>query len=501
MDFLLTTPEQHGFQDPTLELDEKRLDSWLDGLPLLNCGESARLVLNALQPLNEQQLGSDKRLRLLAVYRPTVSRLHGMAAPLQLRRQPLSQQQRQDTVNNVERLCLAMADGYKILIKEWYAAGASGRDARGFGVVLHGAAQQLTAALLHSYRFYRPQPPFVFLELNQLYRLAHQHGMQDQRGAGGADDQFSLATLYQAISLLALTDPFSAREGDADRYYRILLDYASHARMLPGNSWQGVPEGLYCVDLQSDRPPRHCVFLQPPVGGDDPYILEARATLQGLHQRLAAVPGELRAQCPEAVILRSLLPDVTPGDKRRSKRRADGRWIEVVMGLQPIHDWLLKRRVAGQADAVRWEVKDASSRGYRLAWEESAASVLAVGDLICVVADSAAAMPGVQLLVVRWVRDERGEGTELGVEMFDGDPDPVRVTATDQPYAETHPALLLSSSTTQGCVAQLITPAQLYQEQRPLTIHMGGAELPVQCARSIEQAAGFDCFEFAAVGK
>jgi hypothetical protein len=171
------------------------------------------------------------------------------------------------------------------------------------------------------------------------------------------------------------------------------------------------------------------------------------------------------------------------------------------MGLQPIHDWLLKRRVAGQADAVRWEVKDASSHGYRLAWEESAASVLAVGDLICVVADSAAAMPGVQLLVVRWVRDERGEGTELGVEMFDGDPDPVRVTATDQPYAETHPALLLSSSTTQGCVAQLITPAQLYQEQRPLTIHMGGAELPVQCARSIEQAAGFDCFEFAAVGK
>ena len=49
MDLLLTTPEQHGFQDPTLELDEKRLDHWLDGLPLLNCGESARLVLSALE--------------------------------------------------------------------------------------------------------------------------------------------------------------------------------------------------------------------------------------------------------------------------------------------------------------------------------------------------------------------------------------------------------------------------------------------------------------------
>ena len=78
--------------------------------------------------------------------------------------------------------------------------------------------------------------------------------------------------------------------------------------------------------------------------------------------------------------------------------------------------------------------------------------------------------------------------------------EPVRVTAADPSDAKTHPALLLSSGATQGCVAQLITPAQWYGEQRPLTIHVGGAELPVQCARSIEQAAGFDCFEFTAAG-
>jgi hypothetical protein len=315
------------------------------------------------------------------------------------------------------------------------------------------------------------------------------------------DERASVATIYQAICLLALTDPFSAREGDADRYYRILLEHASQARMLPGNSWQGIPEGLYCADLQSDSPPRHCVFLQPPVAADEPYILDARAALQAMHQALAALPAELRAQCPEAVILRSLLPDVTPRDKRRSERRADGRWIEVVIGLQPIHDWLLARRVGKQAGAIRWEVKDASTQGYRLAWDESAASVLAVGDLICVVADSNAAKSGVQLLVVRWVRDERGEGTELGVEMFDGEPDPVLVTAGDASDAATHPALLLSSGAAQGCVAQLVTAGQFYREQRLLTIHVGGGELPVQCARSIEQAAGFDCFEFTAAGE
>lgn len=53
MDLLLNTPEQHAFQDPTLELDEKRLHNWLSSLPVLNPGESLRLVIVALEPLNE----------------------------------------------------------------------------------------------------------------------------------------------------------------------------------------------------------------------------------------------------------------------------------------------------------------------------------------------------------------------------------------------------------------------------------------------------------------
>jgi hypothetical protein len=496
MDFLLTTPEQHGFQDPTLELDEKRLGLWLEGLPLLNCGESARLVLDALEPLNEQRLDTAKRLRLLAVYQTTASRLHAMVDPLQLRRQPLSQQQRQDTVDNVERLCLAVADGYKIVIKELYAAGAPQHDPAGFGRVLRAAVVQLAAALLHSYRFYRPQPPFVFLELNQLYRLASRFAVQDQGGDGDA----SLASVYQAVSLLALIDPFSAREGDADRYYQTLLQHASGARMLAGNNWKGVPEGLYFTDLHSDSPPRHCVFLQPPVTADDPFILDARPALQSMHQALAGLSAELRAQRAESIILKCLLPEVSGGEKRRSERRAESRWIEVLIGLQAIHDWLSQRRSGNQSGLIRCEVKDASAQGYRLAWQESVGSVLAVGDLICVVRESDASRPGVQLMLVRWVRDERGQGTELGVEVFAGEPDPVRVAAADESESATYPALLLSSGAAQGCVARLVAPAQLYREQRPLVMHVGGGELPVLCSRSVEQSAEFDCFEFTTAG-
>jgi hypothetical protein len=171
MTLLLTTPEQHSFQDPTLELNEKKLQHWLAGLPVLNAGESLRQILNALEPLNEQQLDVDKRLALLMLYQATFKRLYATAEPLRLRQQPLSRQQRRDTVDDVERLSLAMANGFKLAVKDLYAQGDS-RDRVKFARVLRWTLQQLAAALLHSYRFYRPEPGFVFLELNQIYRLA-----------------------------------------------------------------------------------------------------------------------------------------------------------------------------------------------------------------------------------------------------------------------------------------------------------------------------------------
>jgi len=497
MSLRLTTPKQHDFQDPTLELDEKRLRQWLTDLPVLNTSESLRMVLRALEPLNEQRLEPGKRLRLLAVYRATASRLYDTAEPVQLRQQPIPRQQRQETVDDVERLCLAVANGFKIAIKDLFAAGGQRNDPAQFALALGGAVQQLAAALVHSYRFYRPEPPSVFLELNQLYRLAHECGLHDQPYAdeeGGLP--VSLATIYHAISMLALVDPFAAEEGRAEQCYRTLLQHAPKVRMVPGNSWQGVPEGLYFIDLNNDSRPRHCIFLQAPVAADDPLIMDARAALKSMHADLRALPADRRRQRPEAMLLASLLPEVTPREKRRSERKADERWLEVVIGLESICEWLLGHARGQQAGGLRLQVKDVSEQGYRLAWQESAASMLQVGDLVCVVADNRQADQQAQLLMVRWVRDGRGQGTELGVEMFDGVPEPVRILVPDETQESMYQALFLSASGPQASVPRLVTPAAIYGEQRSLKMSIGEREMPICCAELTEQAAGFDCFEF-----
>jgi len=497
MSLLLTTPEQHSFEDPTLELDEKRLQQWLAGLPVLNAGDSLRQILAALEPLNEQRLDVDKRLRLLCLYQAAVKRLYDSSEPSRLRQQPLSRQQRQDTVDNVERLCLATANGFKLAIKELHASGVEPKDTARFGQTLRWAVQQLAAALLHSYRFYRPEPPFVFLELNQLYRLARHHGLQGVTGdPEGTRSSNSLAEIYQATCLLSLTNPFGAEEGQADRFFRTLLQFTPGTRIIPGNSWQGTPEGLFYIDLQSDSGPRHCVFLQSPVAGDEPHLLDARAPLQEMHKTLAALPSDRRRRRVEADLLKALLPEVTARDKRRSQRQPGGNWIEVVVGLEAICDYMKSFQLGEQVEATRWRVKDTSEQGYRLAWGESAASLLQVGGLVCVVANSEGEKQSFQLLVVRWVRDERDKGTELGVEKLAGVPNPVRVEVSDGNGVVESQALFLSSTSDRGSVARLVASPEVYRENRSLLLYVGDREVPVRCTERVEQAPGFDCFEF-----
>jgi hypothetical protein len=493
MSLLLTTPEQHGFQDPSLQLDAQKLQHWLGGLPVLNTGEAIRLVLNALEPLNEQRLDSSKRLQLLGIYRATVNRLFSTAEPLRLRQQALSTQQRQDTIDNVERLTLAMANGYKIVVKQLHAQ-IPPSAMSGFARVLHCTLQQLAAALLHSYRFYRPEPALIFLELNQIFRLARQHAVHETvppDEPGGS--QTSLSAMFQAICLLSLCDPFSLAEGLADRYFATLLRYTPAGRVLPGNNWKGAADGLFCIDLLSDTRPRHCVYLQPPLAGDEPCFLDERRTLQQMHEALQALPAERRGKLAEADLIRLLLPELTARDKRRPRHAVAQRRLGLVCGVADIHASLSGVNRAAAPGVQHWQVVNVGDHGYGLV-RDAPLQPLQVGELLCAQEDTDVAQATGRLLVIRWLRAGRNGATEMGVECLDGVPEAVRIFM-DHPDATECPGLLLTTG--EGGLAQLVTPAQVYREDSRLRVCVGGHELPVRCGVPVAQTPGFDCFEFA----
>jgi hypothetical protein len=100
-------------------------------------------------------------------------------------------------------------------------------------------------------------------------------------------------------------------------------------------------------------------------------------------------------------------------------------------------------------------------------------------------------------MVVRWLRDAREQGAELGVELLAATTNPVRVRHADAEITDTLPALFMpSSGGAPGTVARLIAPPEVYAPNRVLVIYVGEREITIRCRTLVEQGPAFDCFEF-----
>ena len=489
MNLVLTTPEQHDLVDPTVERNPRRLRRWLDELPLMNLPESVRLVRQALEPLNEQRVPPLERLALLEAYRVTVRKLFMTGGPVGLRQLPMGKAERVRVIEDLEQLCLALAGGYKVVVKALHRETGKQADALLHGV--QGAMEQLALALVHSYRYHRPVPPFVFLELHQLYRLVRARGWLDTPAdASGVNP----CGHYHAALLLALCDPFHLPDGVADQYHRTLLRYAALARILPGGQWDGRGEGQCLLDLGSDSPPRLCVRLTPPVDADEPYRMDLQPALEAMHRQLQALHSGQRGQAVEAALLRVLMPELPRGDARRAPREADDLRMEMALGLAGVHGRLLRGMDEdGTATAVR--VVDRSEQGMRLCWPDAGPGAVAVGELLGVWARDGQAT--LRLGLVRWVRSERDGSTELGLEWLAGSASAVRYRLADVPAADPLPCLFLPSATRPDGGALLLVPTGTWQPDQRLLLEVGKREVSVRVVRRLIQTACIEGFEFA----
>jgi hypothetical protein len=494
----LSIPEQHDYNDPTVERDVVRLQAWLTNLPLMDVVETVRLVLDGLQSLNEQRLETDLRYRLLDVFRHTAHRLFVTMDPMHLRQLALSKTQREQATEGVEQLLLAMAGGYKLIISELYSADAIGTSREVFGLSLNRSLELLGYALLDSYRFYRSVQPDLFGELHQLYRLARHHGLLGvmTEDEDYAERQVTTAARYHAVLLLSLTDPFRLAEGEVSMLQDVLVQYAGQCRVIPGNDRIASEPGLYFVDLKGGAPPEACSRMAPTVDADEPYLMDARDALLAIRERLAKTPAKVRAQSPEAMVLQRLLPEDAGTQRRRESRYPDSRWVQLLPGMAHVHAWLA--RAAGQDKAVvagepsSCRVIDTSEHGMGLAWEGGGSGDARVGELLGVIEDGK--QPG--MAIVRSIRVYREGGMELGVQLMAGSAAPVYCRPTGEADDKAVCALFMPASNDEQTGATIIAPKGLYEPGRRLLIDVAGREVRARAGKCVFDGPVFDRFEF-----
>jgi hypothetical protein len=505
----LSTPEQHDFSDPTVERNEKHLRTWLINLPLMDVAETVRLVLGALNSLNQQKLDTEKRFRLLDIYDDTAQRLFVTMEPSHLRQLALSKSQRQQATEGVNQLLLALADGYKLVIKSLYTAVDVNRPERLLGMAIKHTMDQLGYALLDSYRYYRAVPPKVFSELHQLYRIARHYGLLELADERSHDTEMPLtiSASYHVTLLLALVDPFRLAEGEVGMLHHVLVQHADKCRIIPGGDWPDAAEGLFFVDLRSGAAP----VAHPPkemlqqVG--EPYILDARKALQAIHGQLDQTPVKVRMQSPEAMILRRLWPEAIELKQQREPRQTESGEIGLLLGLMDIHGYLSKALSTlpdtplitrtQPVEPSPGRIVNSSQNGRRLYWEEDASSSVCVGELMGLVEEGGR----LTLAVVRNMRISPDGGMEIGVQLIHGACAPIYCRASGDEESMALPALFMPGDETQQATASLVTVKCDYVQDSRILINVAGQEIRARVGHSLLETKVFKHFEFSTGSK
>jgi hypothetical protein len=499
MEFIdLSVPAQHDYNDPTVERDPARLQAWLTNLPLMDVVETVRLVLGALEALNDQKLLAEQRYVLLEVYRSTARQLLVTLDPLHIRQLSLSKSQREAVLESVEKLLLTIAGGYKLIIMQSAATAHAGEISELFDQSVCRALEHHCLTLIDNYRFYRKEPDYIFSEIHQLYRLVRHHGLLSLVPPSDEDSpELSIADRYHAIMLLSLTDPSRLAEGEVGLVYDVLCNYAEQCRVTPGVAWTGTADGIFLIDLGSGMPPVPVNAVDRLEQASEPYILDARQSLHAIRKRLSQTPVKVRLQSPEAMVLRRLLPEGSDPRVNRETRHPGSRRVGLLPGLDAIHDFLVAWNRndpgSGEADVLAdCRIVDRSKDGMCLAWKDGGAGDTRVGELMAVLDSDSKAL---QLILVRSIRVYREGGMEIGVQLIKGSADPVHVNELAQPD-EIRRAIIMPATGDNDVADSLLTAAGFYREGMEIRIKVAGREIRARVGRRVFEGPVFDRFEF-----
>lgn len=523
------------------------LRQWLNALPRANLGETARQLYQALTELNELKTSSAQRLLMLESMRPEV-----YVACRHLERyfldQPIVLDQR---ARKVASLCQALqshlATGYKLVVVDEIASG----NQQVLGLAMQRAIRSLYAALIRASQLYCPVPDRLWLELHQLYRMAVHKQLQR---ASIQDEQahhiaaMTIEQSYLAALLLGSARCNQLRQRTIGQLGDILESWSALARMQKAT----LPSSLLVVAPKVDAPPRYRALVTAEEMADcigvDPQPL-AQAI-----RDLLALPLEKRSQMRlpgadtiDTDLLRHLHMAWGEATERSFQRIPGKGTLNVCLGMSSVHYYLAGQRtfdelldnssaprparfsLVGGANDI-WndafdarpktdasliddqieylqrnaqatypvfslEIVNQSPGGYCLAWSSEVPSQLQAGELLGL------HTPGSErwnLAIVRWIRQVRGGGTQMGVELAGPQVQPcgVRLLRDSESGSQYLRALLLPEVSILSQPAMLITPRLPFQEGHKVQIHYENRDMQALLSTRLSGTGSYSKFQF-----
>ncbi|MBO3275329.1 molecular chaperone [Pseudomonas schmalbachii] len=539
----------------------RELKYWLDHLPKANLGETARLLYQGLIELNRMKLPTDARLQLLELLRPEVHSVCHHLERYFLQQSIVLDERPRKVASLCQALQNHLAIGYKLVVVR-RASNFKRERAPTLTLALQRAIRSLSAALVRSAQLYCPVPEGLWLELHQLYLVAREFGVQQTPVRDNLAKQVRELTIEQSYLITLLLGSARCnqmRQGSIASLAEMLESWSELARLQDAEFPSSLFIVATQVD---GPPRYRTLFKDSDIGtsiGINPQMLvnalkeyieetpEDRAKLSlkvgtgtsiDLLQHLAAAWGDIAERSFQR----------TPGHGQ----------LTICIGMSALHYYLagrqsfadvLRMQEYSQAPTFRTGVQDVwgeafdsgkpsewqssvslevieytpftptegkipqpegeaeefpiyslpivnhSPGGYCLSWTKDIPSQLQAGELL-----------GIQdtpdhswsVAVVRWIRQVRAGGTQVGIELIAPVAQPCGLKLLRKPEQSSQylRALLLPEIAVISRPATLITPRLPFQEGNRVQINVHGEERRASLTRKLTSTGSFSQFEY-----
>lgn len=539
------------------EATPRDLKRWIAGLPKANIGETARQLYQGLGELNQLLTPSDNRLQLLELLRPEV-----YFVCQHLERHFLHQAiMLDDRSRKISNLCQALqsqlAIGYKQIVLRIVPKYHKDRAAL-VSQALQRAAHALKGQLLRAAQLYSPAPEQLWFELHQLYRCACGLQLQQRRvhdDLASLTTELSLEQTYIAALLLGSARCNQLRQNQIARLAEVLEPWSALLRLHPGSP----DDGLFAISADLDTRPRYrSMFRKEQQGtllGVNPQplvnVIEAHLLQQETSTPLP-VPSGLSVDT-----LQHLHASWGQTAERSFQRTPGQGNLTVCVGMSALHFYLggertfselLKHpgaRAANFSRAVAKGEKDSWSQafdaapqnsadeflpyeeiqydhigeddstadhtphyptytlpvinhspgGYCLGWPNEVPAELQAGEMVGIQDSS---NQGWSIAVVRWIRQVRGGGPQMGIELVAPHAEPcgLQLVRSRDDHSHYLRGLLLPEISAIDLPATLLAPRLPFQEGNKVLINTHGEEHRAGLDRRVASTHSFNQFAY-----
>ena len=154
----VSVPKLRSPGSRTAEIRPGRVETWLSELPQANAEDSLQQMLQVLFVQNRTGLSPVNRLSLMELYLvPVLNIVEALAQSYVTASFPLSERQ-SSLANATQRLCLELANGYKIVTNDLMLKNGVDNNKAEFVLAVQRSVDVLSRVVTNAYSLYRTAP-------------------------------------------------------------------------------------------------------------------------------------------------------------------------------------------------------------------------------------------------------------------------------------------------------------------------------------------------------